>query len=208
MFVITTDQRDSRHDEDRVDTTIAAIASRWSEHLLLPADRTAGDEFQLLLADPDATIAVILHLHRTEHWSIGLGIGEVETPLPRDTRAARGPAFFAARRAVEVSKARPSRFAVDPDAATSAFPGPRDIEALADPLLHLRDQRTRPGWEVADLLDEGLTQSDVADRLRVTPQAISSRARSAGVRMDEPARVALVRMLAAVDITLSEGESA
>ncbi|NQX26680.1 DNA-binding protein [Microbacteriaceae bacterium VKM Ac-2854] len=206
MYVITADQRDSRHDEDRVDAVIADITRTWPDALLLPPERTAGDEFQLLPDSAEVAVDLVLHLHRTQHWSIGLGVGAVEHPLPKTTRAARGPAFFAARRAVEAAKNRPSRFAVDPDASlTLDFPSVRDLEALADPLLHLRDQRTEAGWQVVDLLRDGVTQSDVADRLRVTPQAISLRARSANARADEPARAALIRLLAAVDRVGPEG---
>lgn len=209
MFVITTDQRDSRHDDDRVDAAIVGIGERWPDALLLPPDRTAGDEFQLVPATAEATIDIVLHLHRAGRWSIGLGVGAIEAPLPTTTRAARGPAFFAARRAVEAAKNRQSRFAVDPDAsASAAFPSVRDVEGLADPLLQLRDQRTDAGWQVVDLLREGTTQSDIADRLRVTPQAISLRARSANARTDEPARAALIRLLAAVDHAGTEGTSA
>jgi hypothetical protein len=206
VFVITTDQRDSRHDEDRVEATIAAVTREWSAVLLLAPERTAGDEFQLVPATAEAAVDLVLHLHRAAHWSVGLGVGGIEMPLPETTRAARGPAFFAARRAVEAAKNRPSRFAVDPDAEASLpFPSVRDLEALADPLLHLRDQRTEAGWQVVDLLREGGTQSDIADRLRVSPQAISLRARSANARADEPARAALIRLLAAVDGAGTEG---
>lgn len=204
MFVITTDQRDSRHDEDRVDAAIQEITELWGSELLLDPERTAGDEFQLVLSDAHASLDIVLLLHRRQHWSIGLGIGDVEQPLPTTIRAARGPAFFAARRAVEASKNRPSRFAVDPE-APAAFPSPRDVEAFLDPLLQLRDQRSDAGWEVVDLLRDGTTQSDVADRLRVTKQAISLRARSANARLDEPAHAALLRLLEAVDHSVSEG---
>lgn len=218
MFVITADQRDSRHDDDRVDRVIAELLEAHESAFVLPPERTAGDEFQFVLADADSAVAVVLALHRSAHWSIGLGIGAIERPLPRTTRAARGAAHFAARRAVEAAKGRATRVSLDPeglgpedsaaDSAVRAFPSVRDAQALLDPLLHLRDSRTPAGWEIVDLLDAGLSQKDAAERLGVSPQAVSLRVRAASARADGPARDALARLLTVVDRTLDPDAAA
>ncbi|WP_236720155.1 hypothetical protein [Rathayibacter sp. VKM Ac-2630] len=126
MFVITADQRDSRHDADRVDEVISRLLAERADDLVLRPERTAGDEFQCVLDDPHAVVPLVLELHRSAHWSIGLGIGSVERPLPRTIRAATGQAFFAARRAVESAKGRPARFSLDPDAVRGSFPSIAD----------------------------------------------------------------------------------
>jgi hypothetical protein len=191
MFVITADQRDSRHDHDRVDQAIASVISDGRTPFVLPPERTAGDEFQCVLDRADAVVPLVLDLHRTGHWSIGLGIGPVDRPLPATTRAATGEAYFAARRAVEASKGRPTRFSLDPDAPGTAAPAPADVQALIDPLL-----------QIVDLLESGLSQKDAAERLAVSPQAVSLRVRAASARVDAPARDALARLLTVVDRTL------
>lgn len=214
MFVITADQRDSRHDDDRVDRAIAELLEAHESAFVLPPERTAGDEFQFVLADADSAVTVVLALHRSAHWSIGLGIGAIERPLPRTTRAARGAAHFAARRAVEAAKGRATRVSLDPeglgpeDVAARAFPSISDAQALLDPLLHLRDSRTPAGWEIVDLLDAGLSQKDAAERLGVSPQAVSLRVRAASARADGPARDALARLLTVVDRTLDPDAAA
>ena len=48
MFVITADQVNSRATADIVGETISRVNTRSAGALLLPADRTAGDELQLL----------------------------------------------------------------------------------------------------------------------------------------------------------------
>ena len=218
MFVITADQRDSRHDDDRVEQAITALLESEESSFVLPPERTAGDEFQFVLDRAEAVMSVVLALHRSGHWSIGLGIGAIERPLPRTTRAARGAAYFAARRAVEAAKGRATRFSLDPDASGSdpsghgspddAFPSVGDAQALFDPLLHLRDSRTPAGWEIVDLLDAGLSQKEAAERLAVTPQAVSLRVRTASARADGPARDALARLLTVVDRTLDPDAAA
>ncbi|PWJ62184.1 DNA-binding protein [Rathayibacter iranicus] len=202
MFVITADQRDSRHDDDRVEHAIASLLDRVDTSFVLPPERTAGDEFQFVLDRADAVVPLVLALHRAEHWSIGLGIGPVEHPLPATTRAARGEAYFAARRAVESAKTRPTRFSLDPDAPGDAVPSATDVQALIDPLLLLRDSRTDAGWQIVDLLESGISQKEAAGRLAVTPQAVSLRVRAAGARVDGPAREAIARLLTVVDRTL------
>ncbi|TDX74031.1 hypothetical protein EDF35_4064 [Rathayibacter sp. PhB151] len=218
MFVITADQRDSRHDDDRVEQAIAALLESEESSFVLPPERTAGDEFQFVLDRAEAVVSVVLALHRSGHWSIGLGIGAIERPLPRTTRAARGAAYFAARRAVEAAKGRATRFSLDPgspaadqpstDSPEDAFPSVRDAQALFDPLLHLRDSRTPAGWEIVDLLDAGLSQKEAAEQLSVSPQAVSLRVRAASARADRPARDALARLLTVVDRTLDPDAAA
>ncbi|WKK71073.1 hypothetical protein Q0F99_15865 [Rathayibacter oskolensis] len=122
MFVITADQRDSRHDDDRVERAIAGLLAEHRDAFVLPPERTAGDEFQFVLDRAEAAVEVLLTLHRQAHWSIGLGIGRIEGPLPTSTRAARGEAYFAARRAVEAAKTRPSRLSLDPDSPPRRSP--------------------------------------------------------------------------------------
>ncbi|PPF62753.1 DNA-binding protein [Rathayibacter tritici] len=202
MFVITADQRDSRHDDDRVEQAIVSLLERGGDSFVLPPERTAGDEFQFVLDRADVVVALVLDLHRSGHWSIGLGIGPVTRPLPATTRAARGEAYFAARRAVEAAKGRPTRFSLDPDAPDGAAPVSADVLALIDPLLLLRDARTEAGWQILDLLESGLSQKDAAEHLAVSPQAVSLRVRAASARVDAPARDALARLLTVVDRTL------
>ncbi|HYH26522.1 MAG TPA: hypothetical protein VD834_14335, partial [Blastococcus sp.] len=98
-FVLTVDQRASRRGPDRVADALALLDA--GVPTLLPFERTAGDEFQGVLDDPDAVVDVAMRLVRMGGWSIGIGAGAVQTPLPSSTRAATGPAFLCARRAVD-----------------------------------------------------------------------------------------------------------
>jgi hypothetical protein len=116
----------------------------------------------------------------------------VGTPLPANAREAVGPAFVAARAAVEVAKKRETRFAVrGGDAA-------RDAEALTDLLLQLRGKRSVQGWELYDLLAAGATQATAAESLGISPQAASKRARAAGIRFETNAVPALGRLFARI----------
>lgn len=192
MFVITADQVHSRSSPDRVDSVIEYL-NRDSAHTVLDADRTAGDEMQVLIADPHETLTVILHLTRSGQWSVGCGAGEVRTPLPRNIREATGGAFFAARRAVEKAKKRPTRFALEAEPASARA---SDAEALINILLALRARRSPEGWELHDLMKEkGMTQANAAAKLGISPQAVSLRARAAELRTEQAALAPLTHIL-------------
>ncbi|HET6825056.1 MAG TPA: DNA-binding protein [Amnibacterium sp.] len=198
MFVLTVDQVDSRGLGDRVGPLLPELAHRWGEALALGPDRTAGDEFQLLTRDAGAALGLVLELTRRDDWSVGLGVGGVDEPLPATTREAAGEAFVAARDAVDRAKRAAHRFALS--AATAAGPlDGADVEAFADLLLEVRSRRSPEGWAVADRLLPGTTQAAVAQELGITAQAVSLRAKAAGIRLEERATPALVRALRALD---------
>lgn len=196
MFVITADQVDSRGRPDIVTPVLAALDERFGDRLLLPVDRNAGDELQALTADAAAALDIVTTLARGDAWSVGLGIGEVRTPLPPHTREAGGDAFVAARAAVTRAKRAPLRFAAD---AIVAPQPAADAEALVGLLLSLRAGRSAAGWELYDLVSTGMTQAEAGARLGITPQSVSDRARAAGLRADLAAQPALVRLLESAD---------
>jgi len=193
MYVLTADQRASRVNADAVPSALAVVARHGSDRLALPPERTAGDELQVAVADASAVLSIVLELTRSGEWSVGLGVGDVESPLPQSVRAARGEAFINARDAVDRAKKTPTRLAV------TAPAGGEDAEALVRLLVELRDRRTPEGWEVYDLLADGLTQRDAAARLGVSEGAISLRAKAAALRVEEAAVPALERVLARLD---------
>lgn len=196
MFALTVDQVDSRHRADLVATVEADRGRLRAAGAVLGPDRTAGDEFQMLFVDATAALRAGLDLLRPGTWTVGLGVGPVEEPLPGTTREATGPAFTAARTAIEAAKGSPSRFAV----ACEGDPrGAGDLTALVRVLLEVRARRSAEGWEVADLSATGATQASIAERLGITAQAVSLRAKAAALRIDQDAVPALERLLADLD---------
>jgi hypothetical protein len=207
MFVITADQVDSRSRADIVGSTLARLNDEHAGRLLLPVDRNAGDELQVLTDDAGAALAIVLELTRDGEWSVGLGIGAVRLPLPSETREASGDAFIAAREAVGRAKKSATRFAVEvrsdaaPERKSGGWPDATDAEALVNLALVIRERRTAAGWELYDLVSAGHTQAAAAKRLGISAPSASSRARAAGVRQELAALPALTRLLENVDRT-------
>jgi hypothetical protein len=194
VAVLTVDQRDSRSGPDLVPELMRATDGI---PVLLPFERTAGDEAQGVLDDPGALPAVVERLLRADTWNIGIGIGEVDEPLPESTRAGRGPAYLHARDAVTSAKSAPWRLRVLGDDLGSPL-GVRALETTLWLWAAVLNRRTSRGWEVADLVEEGASYDEVAKRLGVTQSAISQRAQAAGIVEGRRARelvTDLVRVL-------------
>jgi len=174
VAVVTVDQVGSRGAADLVDPALGELADIPSVRAF---ERTAGDEFQGVLDDPDALARVVEHLLRGDEWSVGIGFGAVDLPLPTSARAGRGAAYQRAREAVDAAKGGPWGVCVrGPDSERAGA-----LEAALWLWAALLARRTPGGWEVADLLDSGASHAAAARSLGVTPPAVSQRARAAGI---------------------------
>ncbi len=136
----------------------------------------------------------MLDLLRDGGWSVGLGVGPVDEPLPAVSREASGTAFVLAREAVEQAKSRAATAPV----AVRGEPASRaaEVEALLRLLAAVADRRTAPGWEAVDALARvGGTQKDVARALGVSEQAVSQRLRTALWPEEAAVRPVVARLL-------------
>jgi hypothetical protein len=193
-FVLTVDQIESRGQGDLVDGALQGLSSVTS---VLPFTRTVGDELQGLMDDPVSVVDAIVMLMRSGEWHIGLGIGPVERPLPDDSRRARGPAFVCARAAVNAAKMEPSHLCVI--AAREDDHEAYDVEAVWRLTAAVHHRRSEPGWEAVDLARSGRTQSEIAEQLGISRQAVGQRLQAAQWSAEEAARPTLMRLLGRAD---------
>lgn len=189
-YVLTVDQRASRRSPDRVADALRRFDG--AVPVLLPFERTAGDEFQGVLTEPDAVVDVIVDLLREGAWSVGVGAGPVQTPLPASTRAAAGPAFLSARRAVDAAKQRPARLAVRGAVAVDAG----DAQAVLSALAVVVERRSDPAWEAIGLVEAGRTQAEAAAELGISRQAIGQRLAAGLWELERELRPTAARLLA------------
>src|SRR5699024_10136655 len=121
MFVMTIDQQGSRISADAVPGVLAALEPVAA---VVGFARTIGDEVQGVLAAPVAGAEAERRLAVASDCHTGIGIGEVERPLPETAVAARGEAVYAARRAVEAAKSGPAHPVVRSATERSSAPEP------------------------------------------------------------------------------------
>ncbi|WP_138759803.1 hypothetical protein [Modestobacter altitudinis] len=188
-FVVTVDQRGSRRSADRVPGGLAVLSGMPT---VLRFERTAGDEFQGVLDDPAVVVDVVRRLVRDGGWSVGVGAGPVQTPLPGSTRAGAGAAFVAARAAVEAAKRRPVRVAVRGAVAEPAA----DAQAVLTALAALVERRSDQAWQAIGLVEAGRTQAEAASELGVSRQAVGQRLAAGLWEVERDLRPAAARLLA------------
>jgi hypothetical protein len=188
VSVLTLDQQRSSSGEDAVPALLRGLDSPAPPATLRPFQRTAGDEVQGVLQDAEAAVEVVGRTLRAGGWYIGIGVGDVEVPLPAETRAGRGDAFVRARAAVNRAKQDVHRLAV---VAERGDPAAEHVETVLGLWAGVLERRTVRGWEVHDLLATGLSYAEVGERLGITQSAVSQRARAAGIIDERRARAML-----------------
>lgn len=192
MFVLTVDQRHSRRDIDRVDALLDGMSAA---PLLRAFERTAGDEVQAVADSAVLTARLAVALAADGHWTVGVGVGAVIEPLPMSTRAGRGPAFENARTAVEGAKGQRIPIAVHGGAPRWSQHAQTAARLLTDVIAARSDQ----GIEAVELVRDGLTQADAAQRLGISAQAMSQRLRSARWDIEDDARRLVADLLQIAD---------
>lgn len=195
MYVLTIDQRHSRTSTDRVPGLLDALAKLPTA---APFDRTAGDEVQGLLDDPVAVRSALLLALRDGDWHCGVGLGEVDDDSwATGTRAGRGPAYLAAREAVEAAKSLPGSvaFRVPTTADESAIGWAADCEAVWTLVASLVLDRTEAQWRTVDAVDRSPTQAAAAEALGITPTSVAGNLRASRIREERAAYPALDRLL-------------
>ena len=181
-MVLTVDQHGSRTRPDQVPAALAALAAVPAR---LAFERTVGDEFQGVLDDPAALAAALeplLRAERVEHRDRRRR-GRDAAPRPGARRARTGVPRAPARRSPPPS---PAPGACGPSATTDGGRARSSRRSGCGPRCSAR--RTDRGWEVADLVDQGLTYDEAASRLGITQSAVSQRAAAAGIAEGRRAR--------------------
>jgi hypothetical protein len=192
--VLTLDQRSSRSRTDEVPALLDTLAA-ISPEPALAFERTVGDEVQGVLTDAGGAVEAVARVLRLGGWNVGIGVGEVDEPLPTSTREGRGAAYHRARDAVTRAKSAPHRLTV------VGAPRDADAEALETVLglwAGLVERRSDRGWEVHDLLADGLTHAEAAAHLGISASAVSQRVHAAGLVDEARARALAGRIWGAL----------
>lgn len=207
MFVLTVNQRRSRLGPDLVPQLLDELATA---PLRLPAERTVGDEAQALADSADDALAAILRILEHGPWSIGVGIGDVRTPLPHSVREGRGEAFGRARTALEAAR-RTSSVPLCVRTSDRRL----DEQALeAEALLRLMGRqiqgRQLGQWRVVREArrDPEASQQELAQRLGIRQQTVSRALTTSGWREEVAVTPLARRQLAMLDLTATGGASA
>lgn len=207
MFVMTIDQKDSRKTPDRVPGLLRHLDGLDLE---LPFERTVGDEVQAAASSAAVVVDAALQVLRLGGWSVGIGAGVVDLPLPASSREAGGDAFIAARTAVDRAKKTGDR---PPLAVAVAEPAPEsgaaaaasDAEAVLVLIARLVRDRTEAEWRILEHVEplKWGAQTAAARKLGISSQAVSNAVQRAGWNEEWAARPAAAVLLERVERVLA-----
>lgn len=166
-------------------------------------ERTVGRQ-AIAVADRAGNALDAIRAAREEGaWRIGLGIGDLSSPLPAELRAAEGPAVEAATAALHTATTTSQvpvaiRAADERQAGTAA-----DAEAVLRLVGWMIATRNRGQWRVARAVREHpeWTQQQLAEHLGVTQQTVSRSLQTSGWREESAAHPLLERLLSMIDLT-------
>lgn len=170
---------------------------------------TTGDEFQALLRAPELIPDLTWELEaklRQVGVRLGIGFGTIYTPLRPVAIGMDGPAFHRARDAILKAAKKGWNGGVF---LGFTDPGDEILNGFARLLHRHRADMTERQREVAVMLKQGKTQTEVAEMLKITKQAVSDHVGAMGWEdyfLAETGWRAALKMLGAADRTTTHDE--
>ena len=178
MYVLTVDQQSSRTEPDRIPELLNAVDDVST---VLPFVRTVGDEAQAVLESAPQVVHACVAMARAGQWSIGIGLGEVEEPLPATSVEARGSAFIAARTAVETAKNSWSPLCIETSTTgEDHVKNAQNAQTVLRLMVDLVARATDTQWQITAVMlkNPGTTQAQIAQELNISQQAVSKSLRA------------------------------
>ena len=140
---------------------------------------TLGDEFQGRLNSAVMIPDLLWHLEQDfpgRELRVGIGFGTLDTPLQSDAINIDGPVLHLARAAIDQAKKSQSLGGV--------FRGFGELDDILNAMARLlwfhRSRWTRSQRRIAGLIRQGMSQTQVAKKLRIRKQVVSRQVLASG----------------------------
>ena len=155
------------------------LNERYASHVVAKFSITLGDEFQALLSTAAPIVDMTWDIE--EQFSdrtlrLGVGQGTVHTRIAEFSTSMDGPAFHNARTAIDLAKKQGELGGV--------FRGFQSLDQVLDGIARIlwfhRSQFTKQQHKIVSLLRKNDSQSEIAQRLQVSRQAISKHVHASG----------------------------
>lgn len=158
---------------------VAYLNKRYSRSILSRFVITLGDEFQGLLSSAMPIPDLMWDIDQRffdRHLRVGVGFGVLNTPVQKEAINMDGPALYFARAAIQT--------AAEKRAFGGVFLGFGELDPVMNGIARIlwfhRSTLTRQQLRIVEIMRRGRTQSDAAEELGITRQAISKQVVSTG----------------------------
>lgn len=166
--------------QKRLKDGIIRVNEEFSPYIASHFVLTIGDEFQGLLKNVERILQLLAILRSEIHpieQRIGLGIGGLDTELEQVALGMDGPCFHRARDAIERAKASQTYIEVETGSSDKPF---RIYSLLYSGIRRHWTARQR---QVFDLAMTGMPGKTIANRLGITPSAVSQHLSAVGANV-------------------------
>src|SRR5216683_3712282 len=165
--------------QERFKDLVGYLNKTYSRNILSRFVITLGDEFQGLLSSatpiPDL-MWDIEHRFSDRNLRVGMGFGALHTPIQKEALNMDGPALHLARAAIQTAHEKRLYGGV--------FLGFGELDRIMNGLARIlwfqRSRLTKTQLTIAELLRQGKSQSEAAEKLNITRQAVSKQVISMG----------------------------
>lgn len=167
-----------RQVQQKLKSCLLTINRDYADELASDFIITLGDEFQGLLQTPESVLIIIERIRSClggYKLRFGLGIGSIYTPIEATSIGADGPAYHAARRALDVIKEQ-ARRSEQPSTSIRLEKEDRDTSLMNSLLAQLHFQEE--GWTAKQTqivwgMREADSQKELAQSLKVSQPYIN-----------------------------------
>ena len=172
--------------QQRLGAVLDEINEKYSSDIAAKFLITLGDEFQGLLSDISHLLEIIRMIQRHLYpvdVRFGIGIGEITTAINKEAAiGADGPAYYAARNMIDELRVQEKKLKNQaPDIMLEVY-GRNDDLKTEQINGFLRASRViENGWSedqrntIMDMIDNGGSQSESAERLKTTQSTVARR---------------------------------
>lgn len=164
----------------RLQKLMDVLNDAFRDALVAPFTISLGDEFEAVLRNSDVVPDVIWTIENSftdAPIRLGIAYGAISTAIIKSPLGMDGEAFHHARRAIASAR--------EHDLLGGVFKGfgaseDRVLNGIARILHHHRNRLKPAQRKILALRRQGLSQVEIASRLRITQSAVSQASRSAG----------------------------
>jgi hypothetical protein len=165
--------------QERFGELIKNLNTKYRKEVASKFVITLGDEFQGLLTTSTLIPDLIWELEENfpeRKLRVGIGLGSLDTALQKFAINIDGPALHFARNAIEIAKTK--------NILGGVFVGFGQLDEVLNGISRLlwlhRSNWTLSQRKIAGLLRKGMSQSEVAEQLKITPQVVSKQVSALG----------------------------
>ena len=175
--------------QEKIQKTIKKINKKYCDEIVVDFSIVSGDEVQGLLSKSDNILKIINTLQECIYpnsFRFGVGVGEINTLIKRRGTETDGPAYYAARNAInKIREYEKKHKKYASDIRVEIYEDTSNISSEINTILSVK-KYIETNWSeqeretILEVEENNTTQSNVAKRMNVSQSTIARRLHNSG----------------------------